>query len=197
MVIFMAGRKPKPDALKEAQGNPGRRPLAKDQIDIAAQVDRDLPALGGTPPHLSAGGKKIWQQLAPQLEKINFIKTTDRNMFERYCDSLAEYWKVTRSLRRNKHTYWTNSNHGKLKRLNPEFMVQDRLDRRLQSLEDKMGLSPQARQNLLLKLSSATAPPPGGMFNDGKEGGETASEQPVAGRPGSAVGLLAPKSQLH
>lgn len=191
----MAGRKPKPDALKEAQGNPGRRKLVTKENPAAKAADENLPAVGGVPSQLSRDGKKIWQELVPTLSQIRFVRSTDRQMLARYCENLAEWWAATKRLRKEGTTYWTKSNHGDLKRINPDFTVQDRLDRRLIALEDRIGLSPQARQNLLLKLANALPPAPDGMFSNGKDGDQAETETPEAG--GTAVGVLASGHKLH
>lgn len=172
----MRGRKSQPAEVKEAKGNPGRRPTG-------AVSTADVPELsGGAPAHLTTEGKKIWRDLAPQLRQTKLIRQTDRLALARYCDTLADYWKVTRELRTKKHVYEAERvDGGKMLRVNPLFMVQDRLARRLDTMEDRFGLTPRARQELFYRLAQAPAAPPlPGLGDEGEEG-----------RPDGPVGMLA------
>jgi P27 family predicted phage terminase small subunit len=180
----MRGRKSEPAELKEAKGNPGRRALAKPG-EVA-----EIPVLtGGAPDQLNADGKRIWAEIVPQLAHIRLVRDTDRSVLARYCDSLAEYWAVTKRLRDRRkgrgggYTYEAEKiGGGTMLRLNPLFTVQDRLHRRLESLEDRLGLNPRARQEILYRLANA------GMQGSLPLGGE--AEQPPAPAAGSPVGFL-------
>jgi P27 family predicted phage terminase small subunit len=169
---MMRGRRPEPAALQEAKGNPGRR-KPRAQIEVA-------PADGRAPEHLSRDAKLVWAALAPELERLKFLRLTDVPAFARYCSDLAKYWEITRKLATQTETYWTESNHGRLQRVNPLFLVQDRIARRLNDIEDRFGLSPAARQRIFQQLAAATPMLPLG---------DTApsTQQPTAESP---IGLL-------
>lgn len=189
----MAGRKPKPDALKIAQGNPGNRPLATEKSTAAAEADQNLPSIGGVPKYLSKEGAAIWRELVPQLDRVRFVKSTDRGLLARYCDLVADYWKATRRIRRAGHSYESNSNHGKLRRINPDFQVQMRLQRELMNMEDRIGLSPQARQKIMQDLAAAV---PTDLFPNGENRNNPAGPG-TGGDVDSAVGILVTGSPLH
>lgn len=147
----MRGNKGQPAAIRAAKGNPGKR---GGKIPAAAEAQ---PALKlAAPGKLTDAGKVIWRDLAPKLKKINLLRETDLPSFTRYCDTLSEYWKVTRELRRKNYTYEAETTvGGKLLRLNPLFMVQSRLARLLDSLEDRFGLTPRARQEVLQRMAQS------------------------------------------
>ena len=68
--IAVRGRKPKPTALKQQEGNPGKRPLN----------EREPTPPKGTircPNWLEAEAKKEWKRLAPSLEAMGVLTTAD------------------------------------------------------------------------------------------------------------------------
>lgn len=149
----MVGRRPKPDALKIAQGNPGRRPI------VSAVA---MPAGDPSPPKtvkpivtLKARAKKVYDLIGPQLRQINFLRPSDEHAFHRYCETLARYWKVTEELDAlGGETYECDTTAGgKMERIRPTFIVQQMLAKRLDALEDRFGLTPSARQQYMMSLA--------------------------------------------
>ncbi len=170
--------------LKRAKGNPGKRALPL-VADAPGGAIRPLAKL--RPAAIS-----VWHQLAPELERLNFLRATDRQAFGRYCDTLAHYWEVTTALRKaGGDTYETESLHGKMLRVHPLFLVQERLFRRLTELEDRFGLSPAARQSIMLRLAQAQPMLP----FDAKPGAPQPAASPDAQSP---IGLLNdPQGSVH
>ena len=69
----------------------------------------------------------MWNLVAPMLLKQKLLKPIDRISLTRYCDTVAEYWKVTRELREKDYTYEAEKvDSDKMLRFNPLFMVQAR-----------------------------------------------------------------------
>ncbi|MEQ8251566.1 MAG: phage terminase small subunit P27 family [Oceanibaculum nanhaiense] len=177
----MRGRKPQSAEMREAKGNPGRRSHARTPDTLA-------PAKLTAPKELTKAAKEIWDRTAAPLARINFLRETDRAAFARYCHHLAEWWVLTRQLRKDGLTYVTTSNHGTMKRLNPDFVARQRIEDRLETLEDRFGLTPAARQQILQRLAAAPPPAAGSLFAPAQEsGGETPAPAPETGSP---IGLL-------
>lgn len=169
--------------MKRAAGNPGRRALpAADAAEGAAAATKLKP-----PVRLVAGAVAIWDDLAPELQRLNFLRGTDRHAFARYCQTLAEYWTITRNLQRNGRTYKVESAHGTYQRLRPEFLMQDRLFKRLTDLEDRFGLSPAARQAILARLANLQPTLPG--FGQPPDPAQPQQGAPAAPDPGP-IGML-------
>ena len=193
----MKGRRSQSAAVRAAKGDPGKRIPAKatePETPNAAPVV--LPTIGPMPRELTKQGKAVWNLLAPQLLQAKFLHPTDRISLVRYCDTVAEYWKVTRELRVKKYTYWAKKvGGGKLLRFNPLFVVQDRLARRLDTLESAFGLTPRSRQEIMYRLSNLTpglplAPPDPSPADPGAPAPDLAHDSAVgflnqgdAGRP--------------
>lgn len=66
----MAGRKPKPTAVKKLEGNPGHRPLPANEPQYEAANDR-------APTGMTAEARKFWHKLAEQVIGAGVLRTVD------------------------------------------------------------------------------------------------------------------------
>ena len=64
------GRKPKPTAIKELEGNPGKRELNQNEPKPEKKAPR-------CPTWLEAEAKKEWKRLAKQLEQLGILTEVD------------------------------------------------------------------------------------------------------------------------
>ncbi len=181
----MRGRKPKPAELKALQGNPGKRAQPAPPAEPDPEPPAQPPETASTAPkHLSDAAARVWATLAPHLTRLKFLRVTDQEAFARYCEHIARYWHLTRALATTGETYETETKHGRMRRINPEFLVRDRIERQLESLEDRFGMSPRARQQILQQMAAATPALP---FGDPP--GREAEHAPEPPSP-SPVGVL-------
>lgn len=79
------GRKPTPTAIKELEGNPGKRPLNKSE----PKPTKKAPAC---PKWLEPEAKKEWRRLAKQMEQLGILTEVDMAAFAGYCQAYAR-WK--------------------------------------------------------------------------------------------------------
>lgn len=165
------GRHVKPAALKRLQGNPGNRPLPKEPRPrknakpIATSAVETMPFV-----KLSDDAKRAYEIVATSLRGLNFVQASDEPLLLRYSETLARYWRVTHELDRlGGETYECITTTGeKMLRMRPQFVVQDRLARRLEPMEDRLGLSPAARQQYLQRMMNLGSQPQlPGMPQDG------------------------------
>lgn len=80
----MRGRKPKPTALKQQQGNPGKRRLNRKE----PQPERRIPSC---PKHLKGAALTEWKRVAPVLWKLGVLTELDRTVLAAYCTAYADY----------------------------------------------------------------------------------------------------------
>ena len=80
----MAGRKPKPTALKEVLGNPGHRTIS---------TNEPKPPQGVVlkPKFLKGRAAKIWDEYAPSLAKMGVLTPVDAHQFALWCSLAAEF----------------------------------------------------------------------------------------------------------
>ena len=81
----MAGRKPKPTALKKLEGNPGKRKLNTKE-PVPGKGMPDCPAW------LLPEAKAEWKRLCGKLSEMGVLTEIDMAAFAAYCQSFAR-WK--------------------------------------------------------------------------------------------------------
>src|SRR5215469_10392736 len=176
----MRGRRPDSAELQELKGNPARR--RRKTLDDVVEAG---PLPEGTPKHLSVAAQRFWARIAPELERINFVRSTDRSALERYCETLADFWGIQLKLRGKERVYWTESLHGKMKRIEPLVLLLHRYEKLLFDYEDRLGLNPQARQRMMAGMAGVQAKLP---FEP--EDHESAGSQHQPGGGDDVVGFL-------
>ena len=85
-----AGRKPKPTAVKELAGNPGKRKL-----------NRSEPKPSGIPTCpscLDATAKREWTRISRELIAVGLLTSVDRAMLASYCDAYSRWHEATAEL---------------------------------------------------------------------------------------------------
>src|SRR3990172_5572457 len=148
------GRRAKSASLRRAQGNPGRRPLP---VAAAPPQNPELPPVGADsisqfqPPSelTDRAAIRLWQRTAPKLAGINFIKSTDVDAFARYCKMLSLWYGIAAKVEPKSIVVRTFSEDVEMDRLGKHFQAMLLLDKRLEALEDRFGLNPAARLELL------------------------------------------------
>lgn len=77
----MAGRRPKPTALKELAGNPGHRPLNDDEIKPPAGVPEKPKGLGKC-------ASREWDFIVQELLLLGVVTIVDRKALVEYCKAV-------------------------------------------------------------------------------------------------------------
>jgi P27 family predicted phage terminase small subunit len=87
----MPGRKPKPTALKELAGNPGKRPL---------NTAEPIPPSGVPvcPEGLSADAQAEWNRIAPDLIQMGVLSRIDTAALAAYCECWSRWREAERNL---------------------------------------------------------------------------------------------------
>jgi P27 family predicted phage terminase small subunit len=135
-----------------------------------------VPAAGVTPPKwLKKEGRRIWDRLAPTLQAAKLLTQADAETFARYCRNFARWIDAEKAIDKEGATYESESQWGKLKRVNPVFLIADRLERQLLAAEDRFGLNPAERQRIFAARAQtgvsgdlfAPAPKPAAAHREG------------------------------
>ena len=78
------GRKATPSALKAVSGNPGKRPVNKNEFRPAAEMP-DCPR------HLKGEAKKEWERIGTELAAYQMISAVDRAALAMLCTQWGRY----------------------------------------------------------------------------------------------------------
>jgi len=149
------GGRPKPDALKILQGDPGRTLKKK-----ARHVPEDPSPLGDNvvpPIELGPVEQRLWNQLLPLLRDRKFLQATDLLTFTRYCKFFALFIEMAPKVSAKALVKVTKSSHVEMERLDKRFAALMQIDKRLCEHEAMFGLNPVARQTFLAR-QAAQAP---------------------------------------
>lgn len=87
----MAGRRPKPTALKILQGNPGKRSLNANEPQPCG-----IPAC---PPNLDTEARKEWKRVSAELLACSLLTSVDRAILAAYCEAWSRWYSATKELR--------------------------------------------------------------------------------------------------
>jgi P27 family predicted phage terminase small subunit len=87
----MAGRPPKPTALKKLQGNPGKRRLNTAEPKLA-------PAIPSCPRHLSKEARREWHRVSRELFEAGLLARVDRAALAAYCQAWARWVEAEKKL---------------------------------------------------------------------------------------------------
>jgi len=98
----MAGRKPKPTAVKKLEGNPGKRKLNTKEPNPGKGMP-DCPAW------LLPEAKTEWIRLSDKLNQMRVLTEIDRSAFAAYCQSYARWKEAQEHINSEGATYETEN----------------------------------------------------------------------------------------
>jgi len=133
------GRKPKPTALKELEGNPGGRPLNQNE----PKPDRKAPRC---PSWLEDEAKKEWKRVGKILERMGLLTEMDMAAFAGYCQAYAR-WKEAEEFI-TQHGAMIRTPNGYLQQVPQVSIAQTNLKIMLKFCE-QFGLTPSARSRIV------------------------------------------------
>ena len=133
------GRKPKPTAMKELEGNPGKHPLNTSE----PKPNKKAPAC---PKWLEPEAKKEWRRLAKQMEAIGILTEVDMAAFAGYCQAYAR-WKEAEEFI-TQHGDMVRTPNGYLQQVPQVSIAQTNLKIMLKFCE-QFGLTPSARSRMV------------------------------------------------
>lgn len=196
------GRRAQPDAVKALKGNPGKRKLA-----LAKRAKGD-PSPGAKSQALAIPEfltqereREIFRRIVDDYLQRRIARSVDLTAYARWA-SYVHRWVTCKEKLDGKATYFkSTSKHGDLLRRHPLFKDMLDLERVMQSLEDRLGLNPIARQNIIKGLSAMPAAL-GGLFGDDQPASDDKSQpddpspdqQPPAVSP---LGFLQEAGKIH
>ena len=139
------GRKPTPTAIKELEGNPGKRALN----DKEPKPVKKAPAC---PKWLEDEAKKEWRRLAKQMEQLGILTQVDMAAFAGYCQAYAR-WKeaeefITQhgSIVKTPSGYWQQV---------PQVSIAQTYLKIMNKFAEQFGLTPSSRSRIIASSESS------------------------------------------
>lgn len=151
------GRKPKPTKLKLIEGNPGKRPLNKNE-------PKPVPIAPKCPRWLSKEAKKEWKRIAPILERLGLLTELDMANLAEYCRAYAQLVEADQFLQKHGQTYQIpkRDEEGKVIGLCvqqwPQVSIARRAAEEIRVISSLFGLSPSDRSRIHVAVTGEDDP---------------------------------------
>lgn len=142
------GRPPKPTKLKELTGNPGRRPLNKNE----PQPNQKRPPC---PKHLVGEARKEWNRMAKQLFDLGLLTEVDRAALAAYCQAWARWIEAEEKLRTNGMVVMTDKGYPVL---SPYWSVANQSMKQMKSFLTEFGMTPASRSRVTVNKEDEADP---------------------------------------
>lgn len=139
----MAGRPPKPSALKLVEGNKGKRALNKQEPD--PEYLNDLSA----PEWLPDDAKKVWDDIVPHLRNARMLSTVDVPMLAMGCCAISEYRQAAKLA--DKRLLVKGANDTGFPTINPALVVKSMAFKQAMAVFMQFGMSPAARTRIAIQ----------------------------------------------
>ena len=139
------GRKPTPTAIKELEGNPGKRELNKKEPKPAKKA----PAC---PKWLAAEAKKEWRRLAKTMEAMGVLTEVDMAAFAGYCQAYARWKEAEERITDRGLVIRTPSGYPQQV---PYISIAQQYLRLMNQFAEQFGLTPAARSRIIAAGESA------------------------------------------
>ena len=133
------GRKPTPTAIKELEGNPGKRELNKNEPKPA----RKAPAC---PKWLEPEAKKEWRRLAKKMEAMGVLTEVDMAAFAGYCQAYARWKEAEERITDRGLVIRTPSGYPQQV---PYISIAQQYLRLMHQFAEQFGLTPAARSRII------------------------------------------------
>jgi len=132
------GRKAKPTAIKELEGNPGKRELNRNE----PKPTKKAPSC---PKWLEDEAKKEWRRLSKQMEQLGVLTELDMAAFAGYCQAYAR-WKEAEEFI-SKHGAIVKTPSGSWQQV-PQVAIAQKYLSIMKSYCQEFGLSPSSRSGI-------------------------------------------------
>lgn len=130
-------RTPKPSAVKQAMGNPGKRATGKQEPD--PEYLRDM----SPPSDLPEGAQAIWREVVPMLARNRLATVADIRALRKLCVAEWQYDLAVEKLK----TAGPLSGKG----MSPWEQTRSMNFKQLLSIYDRFGMSPRARAQIQIQ----------------------------------------------
>ncbi len=138
----MPGPPPKPTALKLLHGNPGQRKLPVNE-------PKPKPIAPDRPKWLTGEARKMWDRLAPELERLGLLTVVDGDALAAACQSYATWLECQLFMKKEGITYsHANVKGERNSTLRPEYYAADKALSQYKSFCTEFGLTPASRTRL-------------------------------------------------
>lgn len=129
------GRPPKPTALKELAGNPGKRPLNQREPKPTVKAP-------SCPSYVQGEGRKEWRRVARLLVQLRVLTEADRSALAMYCMAYSRWVEAEAKIREEGMIVVSSNGYV---RQNPYVLIAGEAMRQMRGLLSDFGMTPSSR----------------------------------------------------
>ena len=144
----MRGRKPKPSAIKQLEGNPGKRPL-NDREPVPPDGVPDCPDF------LNDEARAEWFRTAKVLQEMRLLSKADRAALAAYCTAYARWVEAEEQVR--KYGTIVKSPEKGFPMKSPYLTIADQSLETMRKFLIEFGLTPSSRSRIKVPDSAQAA----------------------------------------
>ena len=133
------GRKPTPTAIKQLEGNPGKRKLNENE----PMPDKKAPPC---PKWLELDAKREWKRLAKKMEQMGVLTEVDMAAFAGYCQAYARWKNAEEFITQHGTIFKTPS--GYWQQL-PQVSIAQTYLKQMNRFAEQFGLTPASRSRIV------------------------------------------------
>ncbi|WP_226557372.1 P27 family phage terminase small subunit [Salipiger thiooxidans] len=117
----------------------GRKPTLDNVVPMRGDAPKPVPE-----PHdlMSDGAKKVWQELAPELVRMDRLKPHYEHMFVAYCESASDVIELTSNIVLEGRTYTVKTRNGVQQKKTANWQARQDALANMRQLGALFGLSP-------------------------------------------------------
>lgn len=139
----------KPTKLKLLEGNPGKRPLPKNE-------PKPKPIVPKCPSWLDKEAKREWKRMAPELEKLGLLTVIDGTAFAAYCQAYSRWRAAEETLQKHGTVFKTPS--GYIQQL-PQVSIARNYAKLMKDFCAQFGMTPATRSSIDLRPTGDSEDP--------------------------------------
>jgi P27 family predicted phage terminase small subunit len=144
--MAIRGRKPKPTNLKILNGNPGKRPINKNE-------PKPSPIAPKCPQWLTPEAKREWKRIVPDLERLGLLTVVDRVALAGYCQAYARWREAEEFITKHGSIFKTPS--GYIQQV-PQVSIAQKNLLIVKGFCAEFGLTPSARSRINVNTDDGT-----------------------------------------
>lgn len=191
------GRKPDTEQQQADKGAPGKR-MSQQEAQATRAKKAETPVQVGNvrPPKWLKKSRKateVWNELAPQLQRLNLLAELDAVPLARYCRYMVEW--IAADISVQKEGTWfdaVDTNGNPTKKRHPAWQACKDIEKLLSDLEMTFGMRPDARYKIMRDQAAAHGLGGLPLFGDLAPSAEQPSQPApsTTAEPDDMIGLL-------
>ena len=141
----MRGRKPLPTNIKILRGNPGKRPLPKDEPEPVK-----LETCPPPPKDLLPEGREEWVRVGPELCRLGLLTVADVTTFAAYCQSVAHWRRAEAWIKKHGSTVTLKNEDGSIRYIQqvPHVSISNKALDKIRAFATEFGMTPASRTRI-------------------------------------------------